>query len=190
MPLADYRCPSCGRTTVDVLYKSSEGPHRNAPWCCATHTIVRMEWLPQIGRMDVQGGGGFTGFDTYVRGRDGQEKLVHVASLNDLRRIERETEQAYRNGEGQPMRWRDYAQDHSNRDVNTFGPDPGQQVRAELAAAQANIRGRKDHLKTLRGADAEQASRTLGPGVTESSASPFAQAMADGFEIDFTPTGE
>lgn len=46
---------------------------------------------------------------------------VEVSSLHQLRRIERESEQRYRNGEGEALRFRLWNQDESNRDVNTFG---------------------------------------------------------------------
>lgn len=188
MPRHDFQCPECG-TIREVYLPITERAGSAVVECFACTApggvpfFRQMQWLPKIGRMDVQGGGGFTGFDTYVKGPDGIDRLTHVDSLHTLRKIERETEKAWADGLGQPLRWRAYANDHSNQDRNTFGPDPGQIVRAELAAAQADLKGRRDHLKTLRGEDAKRAGDVLGPGVSESTASPLET-------IDFTPSGD
>jgi hypothetical protein len=49
---------------------------------------------------------------------------VTISSLADIRRLERESEQAERNGDGRKMVWRDYSQDRSNIDQHTLGADP------------------------------------------------------------------
>ena len=49
---------------------------------------------------------------------------VTISSLADIRRLERDSERAERNGEGRRMLWRDYSQDRSNWDQHTLGPDP------------------------------------------------------------------
>jgi hypothetical protein len=58
-----------------------------------------------------------------------------ITDLQQIRRIERETMDRYRGGERiQPVQWRDFSQDRSNRDVNTFGrPDvPGTPKRQNI----------------------------------------------------------
>jgi hypothetical protein len=66
----------------------------------------------------------FTKFTTQIETPDGGFRDVQVSSLHDIRRLERESEQAERNGEGRRMVWRDYSQDPSNIDVHTLGKDP------------------------------------------------------------------
>jgi hypothetical protein len=44
-----------------------------------------------------------------------------IDSLHKLRAVERDSEQRYRNGEGEPLRFRAWAQDRSNKDSNAFG---------------------------------------------------------------------
>ena len=126
MALHDFVCLTCGTEQRDVYVSIAIGA-RAADIRCACG--ARCEWVPfptAVNAYDVRG------FDTTVRQPDGTEKLVHVGSLADIRRIERETEIAARNGEGQAMRWRDYSQDASNGHVNTFGDSPAQQLRRSL----------------------------------------------------------
>lgn len=130
-----------------------------------------MTWSPQVGRMDAGSGSTFIAFDTEVLQPDGSHKTVHIGSLRDLRRVERETEQAQRNGEGQQLVWREWSQDKSNADVHSFIPkDPGQIAREELAAMQAEAKSRGS-VSRLRVTEASVPE--LGPGVTDESASPL-----------------
>lgn len=46
-----------------------------------------------------------------------------VDSLHTARRIEKDSEQRYKDGEGEPLRFRVYNQDASNRDQNAFGAE-------------------------------------------------------------------
>lgn len=91
------------------------------PFCLAC-IGVRVELAPQPGdfAMDVGGvkGAGFKAFDIAVEGA-----RVQVDSLHTLRRIERESEQRYRNGEGEPIRFRMWNQTASNKDVHSFGTE-------------------------------------------------------------------
>ena len=121
MPLHDYTCPSCAYTLTDVYRPVTERASASPPRC--PRDGQAMLWVPAVGAVDAYES---TAFTTSVRQPDGSYKDVPVASLRDIRRIERETEQAHRNGEGQPMRWRDYSNDRSNADVHTFGPTPAQ----------------------------------------------------------------
>lgn len=122
---------------------ASIGARKGAPLCpnhCQTYEylgpyFVFMEWIPAIrlslfsdaqARRDpghgasnfskctipVEDPGSPTGFRDEV-----------VGSLQDIRRLERESEQRERNGEGRRMVWRDYAQDRSNADQHTIAPD-------------------------------------------------------------------
>lgn len=168
MPLHDYHCDRCQYTLVDV-YRSIEQGGRKVPVCPRCHGA--MEWIPQIGRMDAGSGSSFTAFDVEVRQPDGSHKAVHIDSLRKLRQVERDTEQQARNGEGQALRWRDYSQDPSNKDVNTFGPDPAQLAREELATLQAEARSRG---RVTAEKHREAPAVTLGAGVTEATTSPLA----------------
>lgn len=126
--LADYRCPRCGAVRRDVFFHARDGarkfpPTCQAPDCCA----FRMEWIPQAG-FDLKGDGeGDKGFQKFTVHRqvmtpEGPRQVREVVdSLHTLRAIERDSEQRYRNGEGEPIRFRGYAQDSSNMDRGTFG---------------------------------------------------------------------
>lgn len=131
----DFWCPACGQVVHDVNVPIAiGGPHaivlcpngcrRGDPQALP----VRMQWIPAIGRMDAGAvkGASFQKFDTYNH----RNEKVTIDSVHKLRQVERESEQAARNGEGQPIRFRMWHQDRSNKDVNTFGayggetPDP------------------------------------------------------------------
>lgn len=114
MPLFDFYCGVCGQVTPDVYRSIAVGAQASPP----LHCDRVMAWIPQVGAMDIGAvkGAGFRGFTT----TDGRGQPVHVDSLHTLRRVEREAEQAHRNGEGQPMVWRKWAQDQSNADQPTL----------------------------------------------------------------------
>jgi len=102
----------------------------------------------------------FTAFET----TDGRGQPVFVDSLHKLRQVERDSEQAYRNGEGQPMVWRHLSQDQTNRDAPTlsksyYGGD------APEPAAKHRFGS------TLQKSSEEPEGRAFGPGVSESNAS-------------------
>jgi len=119
MPLHDYRC-ACGRLIHDVYRSIEQGGRFCPPPCpeCGAET----EWIPAIGRMDAYEP--FHEVEVY----DGRNRRVLVESLHDIRRIERESEKMAEDGVGAPMRWRDYTQDSSNRDVHTILPDPTPEI--------------------------------------------------------------
>jgi len=110
--LHDFWCPRCGQVLVDVNVPVAIGAVKGAPEHCGRTSI----WIPQVGRMDAYEP--FQEFET----RDGANNPVVVDSLHKLRQIERESEQQYRNGEGQPLVWRHYSNDKSNRDVHALHP--------------------------------------------------------------------
>jgi hypothetical protein len=121
--LHDFACPACGFVARDIAVPIATGARAHLITCpaCATYeddkaggtrrVAFHMDWLPQIGRMSAGHGPTFTAFETY----DGRNRKVRVESIADLRRIERESEQQARNGEGQIMVWRDYSNDRSNK---------------------------------------------------------------------------
>lgn len=98
-------------------------------------------------------------FDTTVEDGRGGYRTEHIDSLAKLRKVERESEQRYRNGEGRPMAWRDYSQDRSNRDVHSLMADPSE---APTKSAKLKVR-----------AVGGEPTGELGPGVTESTPSPL-----------------
>lgn len=114
MPVHDYYCGRCGQVVTDVMVPIAIGQIAGAP----DHCDAPMVAIPGIGSMDYGAvkGVGFRGFTT----TDARGQRVEVNSLRDLRRVERESEQAARNGEGQPMVWRRWAQDTSNTDQPTL----------------------------------------------------------------------
>lgn len=140
MPVHDLFCPTCGeerRNTrlgkaVDGIPDGTLGG--DAEGIDEPDTIVRsgLLWPLHCGAPMDYYPSRTTGFSAYdvnagfdvvvedVRSPTGQ-RTERVSSITDIRRIEKESEQRYANGEGRPFRWRDLSQDKSNRDVNTFG---------------------------------------------------------------------
>lgn len=122
----------------------------------------RMEWVPQVGRMDAGSGPSFRAFTTEIDQPDGSSKSVEVTSLHQLRQIERASHQAAANGEGRPMTFRAWSQSRGNLDVPTTGPPPSQRPDPEF------VRRHGQALREGLGADLTQPDQiALGPGVTE-----------------------
>ena len=111
MPLHDFQCGQCSRRTIDVYVPISVGATGATVYCAECGN--RMDWLPQVGSMDAKEPFQQTTVD--VGGVP-----TTIGSLHQMRRIERETEQRARNGEGQRLVWRDYSQNRSNTDVHTL----------------------------------------------------------------------
>jgi hypothetical protein len=134
-----------------------------------------MQWLPAMtislfSDAATEGGSSFAKFTLPVEdpGSPTGFRDETVASLADIRRLERESLQREANGEGRRMIWRDYSQDATNRDVHTIAPDPsmkapkhyangtpvkirrGAPVVADHGEQHAAPRGTPDH--TLQGA--------------------------------------
>lgn len=164
MALHDFDCTACGSLLEDYYVPITQRATEAEPLCPTCG--ARMRWVPAVGRMEAGAGpGGFTPFTTQVLQPDGTHKPVTVSTLSDIRRLERETERAQRNGEGQQMIWRDYSQDRSNTHVHTMGEDPATKLRHELSGQK--VRARLS--VTRHGETAPQLA--LGAGVTESTTS-------------------
>jgi len=135
MALHDYRCPRCGCFKQDVNVPVAIGASNYAVYCTSLDghlycAPVRMEPIPAI-RLSLFSDADarssphdFTKATVQVEAPEGGFREVTVSSLHDIRRLERESEQAERNGEGRKMCWRDYSQDGSNWDKHTLGEDP------------------------------------------------------------------
>lgn len=130
-----------------------------------------MSWVPQVSRMDAGSGPSFTAFDQEILQPDGTHKRVHISSLHQLRQVETDSMTRARNGEGQPLCWRDYSQNRSNQQVHTLMPTtPAEQAQQDLARDRAALpRHRGSFSITKHGADAPD--RSLGPGVTDATTS-------------------
>ena len=127
--LHDYKCPACGAWRRDVLVSMDIGGRAGAPVCpqgCTTpprasmadHPAtplipLRMDWTPTRCRLDAYDVRKFEVVD--ARGM-----TQTIETLRDIRRVERESEQHARDGEGSRIVWRTYAQDQSNKDVHTL----------------------------------------------------------------------
>lgn len=155
MALHDFWCQTCGQVLVDIDVPMAVGARAGAPLHCGRPTA----WIPQVGRMDASSGPGFQAFTC----RDGQNREVTVDSLSKLRRIERESEQQYQNGEGQPLVWRRYSNDDSNKDVHSLHP----RWTGGEAPDPAFVR---KHASELRRSDAV-ADTDYGPGVSDATPS-------------------
>lgn len=157
MPLHDYL--HCGQVIVDVYRSVEEGARSRPPLCeVCGHPAT---WLPQTCAMDVGGvkTAGFRAFTT----TDGRGTPVHIDSLRKLRQVERESEVHARNGEGQPMIFRRWAQGDSNKDQPTLSKDYSHGERPTPAAAHR-------FGQSLR-RSATEPDHAFGPGVTEATTS-------------------
>lgn len=112
MPLHDYWCQTCGQLNLDVYRSVAVGAQADPPEHCGRP----MRWIPFVGFIDAKEP--FQRFEV----RDGQNRLVTIDSLRKLRQLEATSEQQYRNGEGQPLVFRRYAQDATNKDVHSLHP--------------------------------------------------------------------
>lgn len=188
MPRHDFHCPTCGavrevylpitqRATEAEVYCDHPTDHRQVRALGLLNR--RMQWVvPRTVGFDCASGSTFKSFDFQQRQPDGSYRTVTVSSVKQMRDLERSSEQAARNGEGEAIRFRAWSQNDSNGDTNSFGPDPSVQARAELAAmrqaaVEAGARKREGKISAAVGETARQAAETLGPGVTEATASPL-----------------
>jgi hypothetical protein len=151
----DFWCQVCGEVFLDVNVPVEVGATRGAP----VHCDRPAAWLPQVGRMDAGNGPGFRGFKAY----DGQNRPVEVTSLRQLRAIERESEQDSKDGRGQPIVWRRYSQDRSNRHTHALAP-------GWTGGAQPDPAFVKKHGSRIR-RDAAVADTEYGPGVSDATPS-------------------
>ena len=119
-----------------------------------------MQWIPNVGMVDAFEPG--QSFHVY----DGQNNRVEVESFRQMRKLERQSEQQFRNGEGQPMRFRALHQNRSNMQDNTFGKDPSEKPTPEAARRFGGS------MRAIEGGEAGSAPDiAFGPGVNESNAS-------------------
>lgn len=128
---AYFECPACGAQAL-ITYTLADVAGDNWPPPCLADDCIdsRMEQAPRPGDfgfdLRTDGGGGkasqkFT-IHRQVPTKDGLVQVAEtVSSLHDVQRIERDSEQRYRNGEGEPLRFRAAHQNASNLDVNSFG---------------------------------------------------------------------
>lgn len=124
MALHDFICLACATVQQDYDVPVAIGARAGAPACPRCEFPTPMEPIPAVGRMSL-----FSEFEKFTTSIEDPAsptgyRDVPLSTLADIRRIERESEQRERNGEGQRMVWRDYSQDRSNTDVHTLGKDP------------------------------------------------------------------
>ena len=124
MPQQHYRCPDCGEIDLVIYTLADVSSPDWPPRCVHCHARSRMEMAPQQMltdlRTDGEGDRAFQKFSVHVNG-----KREIIDSVHKLRQVERDSEQRYRNGEGEPIRFRLWNNESTNRDINSFG-DGGQ----------------------------------------------------------------
>lgn len=166
---ADYRCPGCG-TVVEYEFDMRVGAVLSAPY--HQECECYFEWIPFC-RFDVKtdgdgNKGGFQKFSVHrqVMTPDGpkQEEVV-IDSLHTLRRIERESEQAHRNGEGEKLAFRAYSNEPTNKDVGLFGAFVPEDTKLQKSGRVS--------VKAITPADGSEPTVTTGPGMHGSPLSPI-----------------
>jgi hypothetical protein len=153
MALHDFWCQVCGQVLVDVNVPIAIGARAGAPLHCDRRT----SWIPQVGRMDAYEP--FQEFET----RDGQNRPVLIDSMKKIRDLERQSEQDYRNGEGQPLVFRRWSNDASNRDVHALHP-------GWTGGEAPDPQWVKQHAAQLK-RDAAVADTEYGPGISDATPS-------------------
>jgi len=167
--LHDYRCPRCRTTVRDQYRPIAIRASQLRPICPSCFLLT--EWVPKVAAMDAREP--FQQFPVWVANPDGSQRQVNVGSVHQMRQIERETEQAHRNGEGQPLRFRAWNNDRGNQDVNTFGPDPAQVARETLDREIAALGPRRGSVDPLRAVGEADADLPTGPGVPSEGITPL-----------------
>lgn len=124
MALHDFHCLACGERVIDFNVPVAIGARAGAPYCPSCEIPTPMEPIVAIGRMSL-----FSEFEKFTLPIEDPAsptgfRDVQINTLSDIRRLERDSEQAERNGEGRRMVWRDYSNDPSNKDKHTLGEDP------------------------------------------------------------------
>lgn len=162
MALHDFACAPCARILIDRHVPIAIGAQAGAPPCpdCGRP----MAWIPQVGRMDLRSDSDDQAFQKFTT-TDGRGNRIEIDSMHTLRRVERESEIAFRNGEGQPMVWRQYSQDRSNKDQHTLH-------RSLDGSEQPTAEAKHRFGSTLQTGEAVAAREPgFGPGVSEANAS-------------------
>lgn len=167
----DYKCAECGFLLRDQFRTAAQGGRTTAPPCPECKT--RMEWLVPRLRTDLRTDGEGKSGERFqkFRARDGHNQLVEIDSLHTLRKVERESEQLARNGEGQQIRFRAFEQGHSNMAVNTFGEGP-QEKPDPAYKEKFGLRGGAKPVEAP--SDGSDPSYEYGPGVSDANTSALA----------------
>lgn len=157
MALHDFVCPRCRWVAVDVNVPISEGALAARVIC--PDCQITMAWIPQVGRMDASSGPGFEAFETY----NSRNEKITISSLKQLRDVERQSEIDYRNGEGQPLVFRMFSNDRSNKDQSALHKhwDGGEQPTADAKHTYGSTLQ-----KTV-----DEPQQEFGPAVNDSNAS-------------------
>lgn len=162
MPLLRiYTCCGVHRSTVDSLAVPLCGVCRGPMRWKQTRDYVPAAHVPRFGSAPA-----IDFNQTRERVAPIGAHGVRIDSLHDIRRIEREAERAVANGDpgAEPIVFRKYAQDRSNMDVHTLGPDPSQ------APSQDWLRRH--------------------PGIREAVSAEVAEALATGATPGFDPEAQ
>lgn len=159
MPRHDFWCDDCGQVIADHYVPVSTRASDAAPACptCGSPTT----WIaaaPAVHYGSVKTAA-FKAFDT----TDGRGNPVHIDSLRKLRQVEKQSEQDFRNGEGQPVVFRAWSQTKGNKLDSALHPSLD-------GSEQPTAAGKHKFGSTLR-KSAEAPDRDYGPGVSDANAS-------------------
>lgn len=153
-------------------YPMRAGAVASAPYCTnldhPNGAPVLMEWIPMARfdlKTDGEGDQGFQKFTVHrqVPTADGLVQVEEtIDSLHKLRQIERESEQRFRDGEGEKLAFRAYSQDPTNTDVGLFGPFTPESARLTKSGRVS--------VKAITPADGSEPTVEVGPGMSGSQA--------------------
>lgn len=175
MPRHDYVCRRCQQVLREQYRSVAEGGQARCPRCLVCHEL--MEWIVPRPAFDLRSDGEGRSGETFQKFTflDHLNRRVEVSSLRQLRQIERESEKMAADGIGQPIRFRGYAQDHSNMSENTFGERPADapdMVLTPEGKRKFGLRGGAQMIDAREG----EPDYSYGPGVNDSNTSALGDA--------------
>lgn len=133
----DFRCEQCGYHAEYWATRATAPSHCGQTMIWAPSRPPAVDAREPFHKTSLQANG-----RTYA-----------IESLHDIRKAERDAEARYRNGEGQPLVWRDYSQEKSNSDRHTLAKrmDRSMDTQDGFAGGVPDID--KGKVGTARGAD-------------------------------------
>lgn len=159
MPLHDFWCAQCGQLHADV-YVPVDTRASDASLACPGCS-QRLIWVPAAPAVHYGSvkTAAFKAFDT----TDGRGNPVHIDSLRKLRQVEKQSEQDFRNGEGQPLVFRAWSQTKGNKIDSA--------LHKSLDGSEQPTAAAKHKFGSTLRKSAEAPDRSYGPGVSDANAS-------------------
>lgn len=135
----DFLCEVCGHSAEYWATRATAPSHCGQTMVWAPSRSAAVDAKESFQETFVESGG----------------RRFKVDSLHAMRQIEKTTEQMHRNGEGQPLVWRDYSQTRSNFDTHTLAKHTTRPMDAQegFRGGVTELPKGKSNIGIARGAD-------------------------------------